>query len=81
MQTTVTFEWDLPPRGQEARVINYSISITPAPVSHPATSVVFSPPWNVTLAHNVPYSVNIIAINCAGASATTVLRETIEFSK
>ena len=83
LQTTVTFEWDLPPmqEGLEGCAINYSISITPAPVSHPATSVVSSPSWNVTLAHNVPYSVNLTAINCIGASNTTVLPGIIEISK
>ncbi len=63
------FEWDLPPgSGPEAIVDNYTITITPAPVSHPISNVVLASPWNVTLNFNVMYTATITAVNCAGES-------------
>ena len=74
MDTTVTFEWN-PAQGSgpEAVVDYYIIYITPSPPSHPSTNQVESPPWNVTLAHNTIYSINITAVNCAGESDAFVL--------
>ena len=68
--TTVTLEWDLPPQdGSPAAVVNnYTIFVHPVPLSHSAVSLVFSPPWNVTLSHNIPYTINITARNCVGES-------------
>ncbi len=63
------FEWDVPPgSGPEAIVDNYTITITPAPVSHPISNVVLASPWNVTLDYNVIYTATITAVNCAGKS-------------
>lgn len=72
MSTTLTFEWD-PPQGSgpEATVDYYTIVISPLPLSHPCTNVVDvveSRQWNVTLAHNTAYSINISALNCEGRS-------------
>lgn len=73
METTVTLYWS-PPQGTgpEAVVDNYTISISPAPLYQPARMVV-TPGSNVTLEHNVDYSINFTAINCAGESDPLVL--------
>ena len=74
--TTITFKWD-PPQGvgPEAIVDYYVIAISPAPLSHPILNNVSSSPWNVTVAYNTGYSVNITAVNCAGRSGTFVLAD------
>lgn len=79
--TAVTFEWD-PPNGSgpEAVVDYYIISISPAPLSHPERNVVHSLLWNVTLAHNTYYKINITAVNCAGPGETFIFSD-IEYSK
>ncbi len=75
------FEWDLPPgSGPEAIVDNYTITITPAPVSHPVSNVVKASPWNVTLNYNVIYTATITAVNCAGDSFSYKSRD-ILYSK
>ncbi len=68
LATTVTLEWDPPPKngGPATIVDNYTVSITPTPLSHPSQNLISNPPWNVTLAHNTPYTINITARNCAG---------------
>ena len=75
VDTTVTLEWVSPglDAGPASNVDNYSISIYPTPLSHPLMNLVSSPPWNVTLAHNISYTVNITAINIAGESEPTTL--------
>ncbi len=75
-------EWDPPPgSGPEATIVdNYTIKITPAPVSHPISNVVVASPWNVTLDYNVIYAATITAVNCAGESAMSILMN-IEYSK
>ena len=81
MNTTLTFEWDLPQGlGPENIVDYYVIYILPEPLSHPIMNVVSDPPWNVTLQHNVKYSTNITAVNCAGQSETFTYSD-IEYSK
>ena len=81
MNTTLTFEWDLPQGlGTENIVDYYVIYIFPEPLSHPIMNVVSDPPWNVTLQHNVKYSTNITAVNCAGQSETFTYSD-IEYSK
>lgn len=81
--TNLTFEW-YPPQGTgpESIVDNYTISVSPGPLSHPSTNVVPYPPepWNVTLAHNTEYKISIRAENCAGQGDTFAL-PTIEYSK
>ena len=74
MSTTVTLDWD-PPQGTgpEAVVDNYTISISPAPPYQPARLQVPSYPWNVTLAHNEIYSINLTATNCVGDSEPIAL--------
>ncbi len=63
------FEWDPPPgSGPEAIVDHHTITITPAPVSHPISNVVLASPWNVTLSYNIIYTATITAVNCAGES-------------
>ena len=81
MSTFLTFEWD-PPQGSgsEAVVDNYTISISPSPLSHPSTIVVTSPLWNVTLAHNTIYRASITAMNCAG-EGVTFIPANIEYGK
>ncbi len=71
---TVTLEWDPPPGyGPETIVDNYTISLLSQPISHPNTNVILSSSWNVTLEYNVIYSINIIAVNCAGESSALIL--------
>ena len=81
METTITLVWD-PPQGNgpEAIVDNYTISISPAPPNQPANILVSSSPWNVTLAHNNVYNINLTAINCIGESKPVTLPD-IEYSK
>ena len=71
METTVTLDWD-PPQGTgpEAVVDNYTISISPMP---PYQQEVFIQKFNVTLAHNVFYTINLTAMNCAGESEPAIL--------
>ncbi len=74
------FEWDPPPgSGPEAIVDNYTITITPAPVSHPISNAVASS-LNVTLDYNVIYTATVTAVNCAGDSDILVL-SAIEYGK
>lgn len=84
VKTTVTFEWDSPQgSGPEATVDYYIISISPRPLSHPCTNVVQviqSLLWNVTVAHNTVYTVNISAVNCAGQSDSYTFPQ-IEYGK
>ncbi len=70
MDTTVTFEWDLPSgSGPEAIVDNYTILINPRTISHPVSITgLLSSPLNVTLDYNVVYTASIIALNCVGES-------------
>ncbi len=79
--TTAMFKWDRPHgSGPEAVVDNYTITITPAPLSHPTSNVVFSLLWNVTLKYNVEYAATLMATNCAGDGGIITLSG-IEFSK
>ena len=80
--TTITFEWDLPPgRGPEAIVDYYQIAVTPRPLSHPVLNIVYSSkPWHVTLEYNTKYTVTITAVNCAGESRPFELTN-IKFSE
>ena len=74
LETTVTLSWDQPGgSGPEAIVDNYTLSISPQPLYQPEINYVHTSPWNVTLAHNVEYNINITAINCAGRSETVRL--------
>ena len=71
METTFTFDWDTmsPGSGPETVVEDYTIYISPSPMSDPTGIIMTNlPPINVTLIHNVPYSVSITATNCAGES-------------
>ena len=81
MVTTVTLDWD-PPQGSGPGTVvdNYTVSISPDPPYQPATNIVPSPPWNITLGHNVQYNINLTAINCAGSTEPVELSG-IEFSK
>ncbi len=68
-------DWD-PPRGRgsEAIVDAYMIYISPLNMLVPSS------PWNVTLAHNEVYTINLTAINCAGESQPAMITN-IEISK
>ena len=77
METTVTINWDAPQgSGTEAVVDEYHISILPTPTYGPVMNLVVSPPWNVTLTHNIVYTGNITAINCAGESTPLLIPPT-----
>ena len=81
LETTVTLDWDRAQgSGPEAIVDHYIISISPAPPNQLAINMVSLPPWNVTLEHNVLYTGNITAVNCAGGSMPSMLPN-IEFGK
>ena len=81
MNTTLTLDWNAPlGSGPQAVVDNYTLSISPTPLSHPGTIVVQNPPFNVTLAHNIAYILNITAVNCAGESETLTFPD-IEYSE
>ncbi len=69
MNGTVMFEWN-PPSGSGTMAIvdNYTISVTPQPLSHPINNVVSITSFNVTLNYNIIYMVSITAVNCAGES-------------
>lgn len=76
--TTLTFDWD-PPQGSGSETIvdNYTLSISPSP---PPNIMVPSPPGTVTLDHNIMYSINITAENCAGEGGSYAFPD-IEYSK
>lgn len=76
--TILTFNWDL--LGPEYSVDNYTITVSSSPLFYPRLYVGLSPPFNVTVAHNKLYLVNIAAVNCAG-TGDTLLLPVIEFSK
>ena len=81
LETTVMLSWERPGgSGPEAVVDNYTISISPPPPYQPTTNLVRSSPWNVTLTHNVEYTINITAMNCVGRSGSTPLH-TVEFGE
>ncbi len=67
METIVTLDWDT--NGSEK---NYTVSVSATSVSN-LSYVVDSSPLNITLAHNVSYSVSITAVNCAGESAAQTI--------
>ena len=80
--TNLTFKWD-PPQGSgpENIVDNYTIIIHPEPILTSSINIIVSLlSWNVTLAHNEMYSINITAVNCAGSGETFVF-PSIEYSK
>ena len=58
----------------------YLIVVTPRPLSHPVSNIVYSTPWNVTLDYNIEHIATITAVNCAGESSPFILTN-IEFSK
>ena len=79
-EAVIYLEWDLPlGRGPEAIVDNYTISISPNPPYESAINFISSNSWNVTLLHNIEYSLNLTAINCVGESGPSML--TVAFSK
>ncbi len=81
LNITVKIQWGSPlGSGPEAIVDNYTITITPAPVSHPISNVVLASPWNVTLNYDVVYTATITAVNCAGESEASFFSN-FEFSK
>ena len=72
--STFTLEWDV--TTQDGNVVDsFIISISYALMSLPARNVIFSPPWNITLVHNIIYTLSLTAMNCAGESKPTVLPE------
>ncbi len=66
---TIIFVWDL----GDTLISNYTVSISPKPISHPVTYVVLSPPLFVSLKYNVTYTAAIFATNCAGDSLSYTL--------
>lgn len=69
MNVRVTFEWRLPQAtGPEVIVDYYRVIVSPSPLSHPSSNMVFSSQWNVTLDYNTEYTVTILTINAAGNS-------------
>ena len=73
-ETTVTIEWNPPPRNSSpaAVVDSYIISFLPAPISHSTKNVLLALLFNVSLAHNTFYDINVTAVNCAGESQALV---------
>ena len=81
MNTTLTFEWDLPQgSGPEAIVDYYVISISSTPSNLTSSAVVELYQWNFTVDHNEIYSINITAVNCAGESGTYIFPD-FEYSE
>ena len=80
-ETTFTIGWDPIPQGSgpEAIVDNYTIYIS-SPAFGPVIIMTDSPPLNITLTHNVRYSVSITASNCARESDNLPLLD-IKISK
>ena len=69
MESTVTLDWDQPQgSGPENAVENYTIYVSPNPPYQPATNVIPLPPWNITVSHNVVYTLNVTVTNCLGRS-------------
>ena len=74
-ETIVTLNWQQPPQnGLSVDIVDsYIIRFSTAPLSPPNVSITATPPWNVTLAHNTPYTVNLSANNCVGESPPSTL--------
>jgi hypothetical protein len=68
--------WDHP----QAFVDHFIVSISPPPLSHPMETMVFSPPWNVTLKRNVKVYISIVAVNCNGESDPLLFNITSKLS-
>ena len=70
METIVALDWDPIPlgTGPEVTVDNYILYISSSLMSEPLINVTDSPPVNITLDHNVLYSISLTALNCAGES-------------
>lgn len=68
------FTWD-PPTGLEALVENYTISVTPMPVSSPISNVVLSPPWRAVLEYNINHTATIVTANCVEQSRPVVISD------
>ena len=71
---TITFNWN--PQGgfgPETVVDNYRLDVSPAPLSDPASFIVYSSPQNVTIEYNRVYTANVTAINCVGESKPLIL--------
>ena len=66
-ETTVSLTWEQPqlPAGVTD---NYTIYFLAPTFYEPNIYLGVIPPWNVTVAHNTQYSVNVTATNCAGES-------------
>ncbi len=71
----VTLAWDTPESNDY-----YTITISPAPLSHPMFIRVDSSPWNILLNGSIDtYILNISAVDCNGESNPFTLN--INFSK
>lgn len=73
--TTITLEWNVPQGLGSRRVVDYYVvTVSPALPSLPDNEFsVNSTSLNVTLLHNVNYTLSVTAINCAGASDMAIL--------
>ena len=71
---TVVFEWN-PPLGDDlgSVVDEYSIIISPGPISHPPSIRIAFPRMIVLLNYNVEYTTSIFSINCAGISQDSLI--------
>ena len=73
---SIMFRWD---HEKPNIVENYTVTVSPAPLSEPAMSEVTSRSWRITLAYFTVYSIEILAVNCGGNS--TPIRNSISYSK
>ena len=65
----VTIQWDSPQASGAAAVDNYTVSVTPMPLSgDPILTVRMDTMIELILNYNVQYTVSVMATNCAGSS-------------
>ena len=66
--STVTIQWDSPQANGGAAVDNYTVSVTPMPLSGDPIVTVMGTMIELILNYNVQYTVSVMATNCAGNS-------------
>ncbi len=64
--SAVTFQWSLSQTNEAAQINNYTVSVTPDPLS--SVPVVTAPQAQALVNYNQEYSVRVIATNCVGSS-------------
>ena len=72
--STLTFNWNIPEGPDFGAVIDHTtIHVIPRPPYQKSIKRVEHPPWNITLEHNIRYTISAVFENCAGMSDVFIL--------